>query len=367
MKNTFQSLLDEAKNDIFAAATQAAQQEKYQQELNKIIQNHINDFRKALEKGNIPAMKPFLLTLKQGNAFSHLTKSVLPNYLINSYSLEVMKEIFPCLTEVQFKQWKSLQFMPSADNVMNSFATRQFSHNTDKLQWLLIEHPKLFKDTYEQQVFKYWGNIYFEPDKHAALNDYVLKHHPQVSNILYNASLYESEMEMDVLAYFAEKIPDLSINKDCQKLMESTVIGANIKGFKFWTEHGVTWEPTAQIYSGLISQSSKKQGFWDMIEMIHEHYDIYAFNHQIFRSALHHITDQGERRWNDCIRLLDMYEMEKIPEVIELIDKKMQKMVKEKRNITPYENMKSTAEAIYLHRKLDRDMSGTTIRSRMKI
>lgn len=265
-----------------------------QKQLDNEVTYRIEKYFKAIKSGNVQEIKDFIeWGIPQNNpiyfeAWNKLTFTV-------STPVEVL-DALSILDERYSNQYtnfvhKLYLLFNDAFRSVDRMKKIETSNFTDILQWALNKHPSLFKETIVKDLHDSWGNIYFDPTKHAQLESFVLKDMNRPFNTLKRVSQSGSKEQLEYFYDSNKKyVQDLnkSENKEefLQSCLDKAIINNNREAVLFWLEKGVRTINT-KTFSHLIQQNFRKENFFDIIDNIVEHYEDVTFGNQILlRSAI---------------------------------------------------------------------------------
>ena len=210
--------------------------------------------------------------------------------------------------------------LSNIDNYTNSFygivlaSEKSFSENTNELQNLLENNTQFFKKHYIQDIYNYWGSIYFDPENHELLEKFIIQTHPKPETIIKNITIRPMESDFSLLEYFEKQllknrnfIISEKLGAECLNI---SIKKANLNNINYWLKKGIPWQESKENYSELMSGSHKKEDIITILNMIYHQYDLYYGEHILFRATLHYYN-KSHRNNMDCLKTLLMLYSEK--------------------------------------------------------
>lgn len=265
-----------------------------QKQLDSEINNRIEKYFKAIKLGDIQEIKDFIeWGIPQNNpiyfeAWNKLTLTVTTPVPVLD-ALSSLGEKYPNqYTNFIHKLYLLLNDVFRSVDKVKKIENPNF---TEILQWALNKHPSLFKETVVKDLHDSWGNIYFDPQRHAQLEGFVLNDMNRPFNTLKRISQSGNKEQ---LTYFYDEnkkyVKELNKieNKEefLQSCLDKAIISTNRDAVLFWLEKGVKTENT-KTFAHLIQQNFRQENFFNIIDDIVKYYQDVTFGNQILlRSAI---------------------------------------------------------------------------------
>lgn len=165
----------------------------------------------------------------------------------------------------------------------------------DQMQFCL----NYFKDDFVEPFFaqklkQFWGIFPFN-ETHKELENLALRslEHPiyVFENIskYHNRSIYTLEdlYQQEQYQFIFDHYPEDKLKNFGQHCMKLSISSGNINSINFWLSHYISFPEEKSVYSDFISQCHKKEGFFEILDLIFDNIPASIGDHIVLRTAIH--------------------------------------------------------------------------------
>lgn len=338
MKNKeFDTLLSKATNDISLVQDQLSDLEEYKKNLLMIMEIEKQKFNNKASKNDINFLKEVFSSKNAQFYYDNFVdkKSDVFSPLNSRTSFEYFQLLYPFMTEKDKTNWNKSSLYRHTKTEIASFSRKSFEPQVNKLSWLLKKNKTEFDNYFLKIMTDFWGSVYVDLDTHEELNNYILSKatEEKKKQIIINSIEFPPEGNQDFFEIF---IKNINFNKDLlldnefsSLLMENALIAGNIKVFNMFLNKGVEIKDKNSLYSALITRLGKhpNDNLYMILNYIKENKDFYVGTHVLFRTALHYAltTYENKGRKNVLMSVIEMYDNDKLSELIPIVEKKIRK------------------------------------------